>query len=140
MTHYANYQLTAHQITTHLEKDFGIAKADIGFIKKHIIETDAFRNDVIAAQRSVPDWHRSFTDVAMAIVECGRGELSKKFLRAYAIIAAGSELIAQSLEGAQPIKSPEEQYAIALATVTELNEAASEAELEPAPKQLSAQS
>ena len=139
MNHHANYQVTANQITARLKQDFGIEDADICFIKKQIMETDAFRNDVIAAQRSVPDWPRNFSDVALAIVECGRGKLNKKLLRAYATIAAGSEFIAESLQGAQPRKSPAAHYATALATVTELNEAAFEAEPEPAPKQFSAQ-
>ena len=131
MSPYAEYDVIATQIIGCLRRAFGVGKADILLIEQHIIETDAFRNDVIAAQRSTEGWHQNFVDVVMAIVECGKGKVSKDMLQAYAAIAAASTFSREASQSFSPEKLPTEHYVSALDSLTELNDIAYEAELEP---------
>lgn len=130
MTQYLQYSAKAGQIITRLRYDFGFNNTNIRFIEERILETDAFRNDVFAAQRNQKDWHRNFADVAMDIVECARGQCGCEYLAAYAAVSAGSTYIAETQLNGKPRGSPSEYYATALATLTELNDAAAEAETE----------
>ncbi len=127
----SQYQMMVNQVLYTLRHDFDTDDTLMDCIETAITGTDAFRNDVLAAQRVVDSWHGNLADVATDIVECGRGAVEGDLLVAFASLIAASLHTLEAGGTTSPKKSPAERYAAALASLFEVNAAAAEAEVIP---------